>query len=100
MNLLESALSRPQASFGGQDLYESIFDKAAALMHSLLKNHPFIDGNKRTSLATVGIFLKINGYNLPNNHKEEIAFTMHVEDNSLSLEDIASWLEKNSQGYA
>jgi len=99
IGLLESALSRPQASFGGQDLYETIFDKSAALMHSLLKNHPFIDGNKRTALATVGIFLKINGYSLINNHKEEVVFTMSVETNSLSLEEIAAWLKKNTHHH-
>lgn len=97
MHLLESALSRPQASFDGQDLYESIFDKAAALMHSLLKNHPFVDGNKRTSLATTGIFLKINGYDLIHNHSKEIEFAMHVENGSLSLEEIADWLKEHTK---
>ena len=51
LGLLESAVYRPQTTFDAQDLYLSIFDKAAALLQSLLKNHPFIDGNKRTALS-------------------------------------------------
>lgn len=92
IGLIESAVGRPQASFGGDDLYETIFDKAAAFMHSLLKNHAFVDGNKRTSLACVGIFLKINGYDLENMGKDELKFAMEVENETLSLEDIAQWL--------
>lgn len=93
VGLLESALARPQASFGGEDLYKTIFEKSAALMHSLLKNHPFIDGNKRTSLAAVGLFLKINGYSLKNMHQEEISFALSVENDTFDLDDIASWLQ-------
>lgn len=94
VGLLESALARPQASFGGEDLYADIFEKAAALMHSLLKNHAFIDGNKRTALASTGIFLKVNGYKLENRHEEELNFALSVENESISLEEIAAWLEK------
>ena len=49
--LLHSAIERPKASFAGKDLYQDIFTKAAALVHSLVLNHPFIDANKRTALA-------------------------------------------------
>lgn len=56
ITLLESAIARPQASFEQKDLYSEIFVKAAALMESLLKNHPFIDGNKRTAFTAAGIF--------------------------------------------
>jgi death-on-curing protein len=97
LGLLESALARPQATFGGEDLYPGLFDKAAALMHSLLKNHAFVDGNKRTALATSGIFLTLNGYKLTNKHEEELKFALNVENESISLEEIAAWLEKNSQ---
>lgn len=96
IGLLESALARPLASFDGQDLYPSLFDKAAALIHSLLKNHPFVDGNKRTSFAVTGLFLQINGIKLINAHDDAIAFTMNVENNSINLEDISSWLKDHS----
>jgi death on curing protein len=95
--LLESAAARPQASFGGEDLYPIIFDKAAALMHLLLKNHPFVDGNKRTALSSCGIFLMQNGYRLINKHEEELKFALNVEKDSLDLKGIAAWLKKNSK---
>lgn len=96
VGLLESACARPKASFDGKDLYKTIFEKAAALMHSLLKNHPFVDGNKRTSLASAGIFLRLNGYKIINSHKDEIKFTMSIENERLSFEEIIIWLKKNS----
>lgn len=94
LGLLESALARPKASFDGEDLYTTIFDKAAVLMHSLLKNHPFVDGNKRTSYSVTGLFLQLNGFVLQNTHQESIKFTMSVENNNLSLEDMSLWLQK------
>lgn len=96
VGLVESAVARPQASFAGEDLYPDIFDKAAALLQSLLKNHPFVDGNKRTALSSAGIFLKMNGYNLQNKHQEEVEFGIKVDNENLTLEQISSWLKKNS----
>lgn len=97
LGLLESAVLRPQASFGGNDLYQNVFDKAAALLQSLLKNHPFVDGNKRTALTSAGFFLKINGYRLINSHQEEVNFVIRVDNENLTLEQIAKWLKKHSQ---
>ena len=59
--LLESALGRPFHSMGGQDLYPTIIDKAAALFHSLIANHPYTNGNKRTAVVAVDAFLMGNG---------------------------------------
>lgn len=97
LGLLESAVYRPQASFGGKNLYRNIFDKAAALLQSLLKNHPFVDGNKRTALTSAGVFLKINGYKLINTHKKEVEFSVRVDSESLELHEISLWLKKNSK---
>jgi len=97
LGLIESAIERPSSTFDGKDLYPDIFTKAAALMHSLLKNHAFIDGNKRTAYSSCGVFLKLNGYKLLNMHNASLEFAMNVENNSLELEEIAKWLEKNSQ---
>jgi len=58
--LLDSAVSRMNATFDGNDLYEDIFDKAAALFESLCKNHPFLDGNKRTAFVSAVTFFKEN----------------------------------------
>ncbi len=96
MGLVESAVARPQATFGGEYLYQSIFDKGAALLQSLLKNHPFIDGNKRTALTSAGLFLKINGWRLKNTHNEEIEFAVKVDNYNLTLEQISKWLKDHS----
>ena len=97
LGLLESAVARPRASFDGKDLYLSVFEKVAAILHSLLKNHPFVDGNKRTALASAGLLLRINGYRLINKHKEELEFALRVENESLKFEEITEWLERNSK---
>lgn len=97
IGLIESAIGRPQATFDNDDLYKTIFDKAAALLQSLLKNHPFVDGNKRTALTSAGIFLKLNGYELINDHDNEVSFTLKVDKEHLAIEQIAKWLEKHSK---
>ncbi len=97
VGLLESATFRPQSTFGGEDLYKGMFLKAAALLQSLLMNHPFLDGNKRTALASTGIFLRMNMYELINKHEEEVSFAVRVDNDHLSIDEIASWLKKNSK---
>ena len=97
LGLLQSALARPQASFGGEDLYPTVLDKAAALFHSLIFNHAFVDGNKRTTMTTTARFLHINGYELAADEKEFVSFPLKVENKHLDIEKIAKWLEKNSK---
>ncbi len=65
-------------------------------MQSLLKNHPFVDGNKRTALSSAGIFLKMNGYFLKNYHAEEVEFGVNVDNKHLSIEEISVWLKTHS----
>ncbi len=96
IRLIESAVGRPQATYDGEELYMTLFDKAAALLQSLLKNHPFIDGNKRTVLTAAGLFLEINGWKLKNQHKEEVQFAIQVDNQRLSIEEISKWLENHS----
>lgn len=96
LGLVESAISRPRASFGGQDLYPNIFLKAAALFHSLMFNHAFIDGNKRTTITATARFLSMNGHELTATDREFVDFPLRVENNHLSFEEIAKWLEKHS----
>ena len=62
--LLQAALARPQATAGGQDAYPTIHEKAAALLHSLCRNHSLVDGNKRLALASAVAFYGMNGYRL------------------------------------
>ena len=84
--MLLSALGRPQASFEGQDLYLDLFSKAAALMDSLVRNHPFVDGNKRTAITSAGIFLRINGYRLIVENEELVRFSLACAQAQLSLD--------------
>ncbi len=97
IGLIESAVARPQASFDGKDLYKTIFQKAAALLQSILKNHAFVDGNKRTALSSAAIFLYLNGYEITNTHEKEVGFVVKVDNQNLTMEQIASWLKKNSK---
>ena len=96
LGLVESAVGRPQATFDDNDLYKTIFEKGAALLQSLFKNHPFTGGNKRTALTAAGIFLKLNGYQLINNHEKEVDFALKVDNERLTIEQIAKWLERHS----
>jgi death-on-curing protein len=100
LGLVESAVARPQATFGGEDLYPNIFLKAAALFHSLIFNHAFVDGNKRTSITSTARFLSMNGYELSATGKEFVAFPLKVENKHLSLEEIAGWLKKHTKKIA
>lgn len=96
LGLIESAVARPQATYGGRHLYSSLLDMAAALLQSLLKNHPFVDGNKRTALTATGVFLKLNGYKLTNAHDEEVEFAVNVDNEHLPVEEISQWLREHS----
>jgi death-on-curing protein len=71
---LESALAQPRMTFSGEDLYPTIVEKAAALGFSLIRNHPFVDGNKRTGHAAMEVFLILNGYEIdaPVDEQEQI----------------------------
>ena len=62
--LLESAIAQPRAAFGGHWLHKTLYDMAAAYAFHICKNHPFLDGNKRTSLASALVFLDTNGISL------------------------------------
>lgn len=94
MGLVESALFRPQSSFGGEDLYPTLLEKAAVLVHSLLLNHAFVDGNKRTAIATLIVFLELNDNPLTCTQHELIDAAIAIENKTWKKEDILSWLEK------
>ncbi len=95
LGLLESALARPQVSFGGEDLYQTIFLKAAALMHLLILNHAFVDGNKRTGMVATAGFLYLNGWVLKLERGELLSAALKVESKQWGIEEIAEWLEKS-----
>ncbi len=96
LGLLESAVARPRATFGGADLYPGLFEKAAALLDSLVNNHPFVDGNKRTGIASASQFIRKNGYKLSATQKELEDFTLRVATEHPPIEELASWLKEHS----
>ena len=96
IGLLESAVARPQATFDGAELYPGLFMKAAALLDSLVNNHPFNDGNKRTGIAAAALLLRINGYYLAATNPELEEFILQVAIRHLPLSQIAAWLEQFS----
>jgi len=95
--LLESAVLRPQSTFGGKDLYPNVFLKGAALVHSLLLNHMFVDGNKRTAMFSVMEFLELNGYRFTATQKEVVDTALWIENEKPEIEEVSKWLQNHSQ---
>ena len=89
---LQSALAQPRMTFGGQELYPTIVEKASALGFSLIKNHPFVDGNKRTGHAAIEVFLLLNGYELEADVDEQEQVILQVAANEMDRESFTSWL--------
>jgi death on curing protein len=94
--LVESAIALPMASFGGRDLYRDIYSKVAALGHSILFNHPFIDGNKRTAFTSMDLFLKENGLIISAGDDECEHMILNVINKIYDDKKLAEWLENNS----
>lgn len=94
-NLLDSAINRhrPRQSVIGEDAYPSIHEKAAALFESLAKNHAFQNANKRTALASLIVFLKINHYSWTMGIEDEQDFTVDVVNHQYTFEEIISMIE-------
>lgn len=97
MGLLESAVARSQATFSGKNLYPDVFSRAAALGHSLICNHPFVDGNKRTGYMAMRLFLNLNKYDLKASFEERYKFIMEIVQKLKDKESIARWLKNNSR---
>jgi death-on-curing protein len=97
---LESAVARPQATFGGEDLYPDVVTKAAASMHSLVMNHPFVDGNKRVGAHAGIVFLVVNGVEPDFSSAELTDVTLGVARGELSAESLAIWLRQRSRQRA
>jgi death on curing protein len=93
---LESAVARPQMTFGGEDLYKDVPDKAAALWHSLVMNHPFIDGNKRIGAMAAEFFLGLNGIDLSATDEELVEITLATARGEMSAEALAIWIRQRS----
>ncbi len=98
--MLHAAVARPFATFGGEPLYASEFEQAAALFHSLIKSHPFLDGTKRTAFLAALWFLRLYGHTIPTRlpHPEVVTFCVEVAEENAPPErsprtvaEIAAW---------
>ncbi len=98
LGLLESAVSRPHATFDRADLDPDLWHKGAALMESLAQNHPFVDGNKGTAITATAMFLRQNGYALQTTNEALEVFVMDVVEKRPSLDTIVGWLQNHTQG--
>ena len=96
VNLLDSALKAPFQTFGGNDLYPDILDKASQLCYSLIENHPFADGNKRIGVHLTLLFLKLNNIELRYSQQELIDFGLGVASGKLNKDDIKDWMIKRT----
>jgi len=92
----EAAAARPQMTFGGEDLYPDPAAKAAALMHSLVMSHPFVDGNKRVGAMAAELFLRVNGIDLVASDEELISLTLAVARGEVSAEALAIWFRQRT----
>lgn len=95
LNALASALAQPRMTFGGQELYPTIVEKAAALGFSVIKNHPFVDGNKRTGHAVMETFLVLNGYEIKASVDEQERVILQVAAGEMAREAFTEWLSKH-----
>lgn len=93
--LLESALLSPFQTFGGVAVYDSIYAKAAQLGFSLIKNHPFLDGNKRTGVHIMLVFLALNGVELSYTQKELYSMVLSVAEGSNGRDEVADWITRH-----
>lgn len=96
LGLLESAIAQPQMTFGGKELYPNLIDKSAALGFSIIMNHPFIDGNKRTGHAAAETFLVLNGMEINAYVSEQEEVVLAVASGEMKREEFVEWLQKHT----
>ncbi|HEY9341157.1 MAG TPA: type II toxin-antitoxin system death-on-curing family toxin [Hanamia sp.] len=94
---LESALARPFQTFGGEDLYPDFFAKAAAIAESIIINHPFIDGNKRTGYVLMESILRYGSIKIIADDESLYNFMISISTGEKRFDDIVAWLKKNTQ---
>lgn len=94
-NLLDMSINSPFHTFGGIDLYPSLIDKAAHLVFSLIKNHPFLDGNKRVGVTVMIIFLKSNGIEIDCTNEELVELGLSLADGSFDENRAKEWIKNH-----
>jgi len=96
INLVKSALARPNQSAFGEDAYGDLFEKAAALLDSVANNHGFRDGNKRTAMAGAIYYLFLHNIRVTITNQEYETFMLHVVNNKPPVAEIKSWLMQHA----
>ncbi|HEY9616869.1 MAG TPA: type II toxin-antitoxin system death-on-curing family toxin [Microcoleaceae cyanobacterium] len=96
LGLLESAIAQPRMTFDGEDLYPTLLEKAAALGFSMIMNHPFVDGNKRTGHAATETFLVLNGMEMNASVDEQECMVLAIASGELGREAFVEWLQQNT----
>ncbi len=94
---LESALARPFQTFDSKPLYTSVIEQAASLLESMLINHPFLDGNKRTGYTLLRLFLLQNNMDIMSSQDNKYEFVIDVASGALKFDGIVSWLRANTR---
>ncbi len=94
---LAAAVARPAMTFGGEDLYPDLAAKAASLMHSLVLNHPFLDGNKRVGAHAAIVFLLANGLIFAGTPEELVEVTSATAEGKVTAEALAIWFRQRCQ---
>jgi len=97
IGLLHSAITMPQASFGGQFLHKDLFEMAAAYLFHIVQNHPFVDGNKRAGAAAAIIFLDMNGVEIAADEEGLVDLTLRVATDLAGKQEIADYFRSRSQ---
>lgn len=96
LGLLESAIAQPRMTFDGADLYPTLLEKAAALGFSMIMNHPFVDGNKRTGHAATETFLVLNGMEINASVDEQERVVLAIASGELGREAFVEWLQRHT----
>ena len=96
--LLESAIERPQQTFDKKELYPNPINKSAALLESIVKNHPFIDGNKRTGYVLARLTLMEYKFDIIADQNDKYEFVIKISKGNLTFEQICEWLRDHTQG--
>lgn len=99
LGALEAAVAQPRMSFGGEDLYPTREEKAAALCFSLVQNHPFLDGNKRVGHAAMETFLLMNGMEIQAPLEEQEQMMLSLAAGELERTTLVSWLSTHLQPF-
>ncbi len=95
IGLLESALGRPFATFDNKDLYPNPIEKASAILESIVINHPFIDGNKRTAYTLMRLLLLENNLDISASQDEKYNFVIAASKGEFRFEEIKKWIQSN-----